>query len=192
MPIVASELGGLELYGWVFTAFLARLAHRDRRRRRPHRPARPRRARSRSGSALFAIGLIVGGLAPSMQVLVAARFLQGLGAGAIPPIAYVAIGRSLPEHLRPQMFATLSTAWVLPGVIGPAIAGVVGEALGWRFVFLGLLPLIAVAAAIAFPAVRRIGRRPGGCRRGAAARRRRADRCALVVAVGTGRAARPG
>ena len=43
------------------------------------------------------------------------------------------------------MFATLSTAWVLPGVIGPAIAGVVAEQLGWRLVFLGLLPLIAIA-----------------------------------------------
>ena len=80
-----------------------------------------------------------------MPVLVAARFIQGLGAGAIPPIAYVAIGRSLPERLRPRMFATLSTAWVLPGVIGPAIAGVVGETFGWRCVFLGLLPLIVVA-----------------------------------------------
>ena len=50
-----------------------------------------------------------------MRILVLARFIQGLGAGAIPPIAYVAIGRSLPEALRPRMFATLSTAWVLPG-----------------------------------------------------------------------------
>ena len=48
---------------------------------------------------------------------------RGSGPGTVPPIAYVAIGRSLPERLRPQMFATLSTAWVLPGVIGPAVAG---------------------------------------------------------------------
>ena len=113
-----------------------------------------------AGIGLFAIGLIVGGLAPSMSVLVAARFVQGLGAGAIPPIAYVAIGRSLPERLRPQMFATLSTAWVLPGVIGPAIAGLVGETVGWRWVFLGLLPLIAVAGLIAYPAVSRSDRPP--------------------------------
>lgn len=78
-----------------------------------------------------------------MAVLVAARFVQGLGAGTIQPIAYVAIGRSLPEALRPRMFATLSTAWVLPGIAGPAIAGAVGDSIGWRYVFLGLLPLIA-------------------------------------------------
>ena len=86
-----------------------------------------------------------------MEILVAARFLQGLGAGTVPPIAYVAIGRSLPEHLRPQMFATLSTAWVLPGVLGPALAGIVGEAVGWRWVFLGLLPLIVVSSCHRLP-----------------------------------------
>ena len=94
---------------------LPRLADRHRRRRRRHRPWRARPPVRRSASALFAIGLLIGGLAPSMPILVGARFIQGLGAGTIPPIAYVAIGRSLPESLRPRMFATLSTAWVLPG-----------------------------------------------------------------------------
>src|SRR3712207_7523955 len=47
-------------------------------------------------------------------------FIQGVGGGAIPPVAYVAIGRTLPERLRPAMFAMLSTAWILPGVFGPA------------------------------------------------------------------------
>ena len=55
----------------------------------------------------------------------------------------------------------LSTAWVLPGVIGPAIAGTVGETIGWRFVFLGLLPLIAVAGALTLGALRADRRRPG-------------------------------
>ena len=62
-----------------------------------------------------------------MAVLVVARVIQGFGAGAIPAVAYVSIGRALPERLRPRMFATLSTAWVLPGVIGPILAGVVAE-----------------------------------------------------------------
>ncbi len=156
MPVVADELGGLELYGWVFASFmLASLigvvvsgALIDRRGL-----AMPFAA----GLGLFAIGLVIGGLAPSMIVLIVARFIQGLGAGTVPPIAYVAIGRSLPERLRPRMFATLSTAWVLPGVIGPAIAGVIADLLDWRVVFLGMLPLIGIAAAISFPVVRRIG-----------------------------------
>ena len=156
MPIVADELGGLELYGWVFSAFfLGSLigivvvgGAIDR-----GGLALPFAA----GLGLFAIGLLAGGLAPSMPVLVAARFVQGLGAGTIQPIAYVAIGRTLPESLRPRMFATLSTAWVLPGVIGPAIAGTVGETVGWRYVFLGLLPLIAVVGALTLGALRAIG-----------------------------------
>ncbi len=187
MPIVARELGDIELYGWVFTAFMlgsligivviGGLIDR-----------RGLGIPFIAGIGLFTIGLVVGGLAPNMQVLVLARFVQGLGAGAIPPIAYVAIGRSLPERLRPQMFATLSTAWVLPGVIGPAIAGVVGETIGWRWVFLGLLPLIGLAAAISFSSVNRVGPpvEAADHEAAAAASMRRRVPLALVVAVGTG------
>lgn len=187
MPIVAGELGDLELYGWVFTAFMLGsligivVAGGAIDRRGLGVPFG-------FGIGLFAIGLVIGGLAPSMGVLVAARFLQGLGAGAIPPIAYVAIGRRLPERLRPQMFATLSTAWVLPGVLGPALAGLVGDTVGWRYVFLGLLPLIALAAWISFPAVRRVGapvEAADGEARASASFRRRFP-LAILVAVGTG------
>src|SRR6266481_1589371 len=100
MPTVARELDPrLKLYGWVFTAFLLGSligivvvgGAIDRRGL-----ALP----FGLGLGLFAIGLLVGGLAPSMPVLVAARFVQGLGGGSVPPIAYVAIGRSLPETMR--------------------------------------------------------------------------------------------
>ena len=183
MPIVARELGNLQLYGWVFTAaMLGSLIGIvvvggiiDRR---------GLGAPFAAGIGLFVIGLVVGGLAPSMEVLVGARFVQGLGAGTVPPIAYVAIGRSLPERLRPQMFATMSTAWVLPGVLGPAIAGVVGETFGWRYLFLGLLPLIAIAAGIAYPQVRRVG--PAATVSDNAATLRDRLPLALVVAFGAG------
>jgi MFS family permease len=187
MPIVEDELGDIELYGWVFTAFMLGsligivVAGGAIDRLGLGGPFAV-------GIGLFAIGLVVGGLAPSMAVLVVGRFIQGLGAGAIPPIAYVAIGRRLPERLRPQMFATMSTAWVLPGVMGPAIAGVVGETLGWRIVFLGLLPLIAVAALIAYPAVRQIGPAEDASTReaSASASNRRRLPLAILVATGTG------
>ncbi len=182
MPIVARELRNLQLYGWVFTAFMLGsligivVVGGIIDRRGLGMPFAV-------GIALFATGLIIGGLAPSMEVLVGGRFLQGLGAGTVPPIAYVAIGRSLPERLRPQMFATLSTAWVLPGVLGPAIAGAVGESVGWRWVFLALLPLIAISSGIAYPQVRRVG--PGAPSEHAATLRQRLP-LALVVAAGTG------
>src|SRR6185437_5659021 len=131
MPIVAADLGGLELYGLVFSAFLVGslvgivVAGSLIDRRGVVLPFL-------LGLALFAIGLALGGSAVSMPMLIGARLIQGIGGGAIPPIAYVAIGRSLPEHLRPQMFATLSTAWILPGIFGPAIAGIVAQELHWR------------------------------------------------------------
>ena len=128
MPVVARDLHGLSLYGWAFSSFMLAilvgivLAGRDADR---HGPARPYVA----GLVLFASGLVVGGLAPSMWVLVVGRCLQGLGAGAVPAVAYVAIGRSLPEALRARMMAVLSTAWVVPGIVGPGVAAAVSPPL---------------------------------------------------------------
>jgi MFS family permease len=155
MPIVARDLGGLELYGLVFSSFFVGSmlgivivgALIDRQGVLVPFVA---------GLVLFAAGLTIAGLAPSMPFLVGARFIQGIGGGAIPPVAYVAIGRSLPEHLRPRMFAMLSTAWILPGVFGPALAGIVAEVFHWRLVFLGLLPLILVSGTMAGRALRHV------------------------------------
>jgi MFS family permease len=164
MPIVATDLAGgnRDLYGWVFSAFFLGsligivLAGALIDRGGLVRPFV-------LGLGLFAAGLVVGGLAPTMPILVGARVLQGLGAGAIPAVAYVSIGRALPEALRPKMFATLSTAWILPGVIGPTVAAFVADKFHWRFVFLGLLPLIAIAAAMTLPAIAAV--RPAAGRR---------------------------
>jgi len=126
MPIVAEDLAGGDrtLYGWVFSSFiLASLVGIAAAGVMIDRGSLTRPYLL--GLGLFSVGLVVGGLAPSMPVLVGGRVLQGLGAGAIPAVAYVAIGRSLPERLRAQMFATMSTAWVLPGLLGPFIAGLV-------------------------------------------------------------------
>ena len=109
-----------------------------------------------AGLALFAVGLVVGGTAPDMPVLVAGRAVQGLGAGAVPAAAYVAISRGYPEACRPRMFAVLSTAWVVPGLIGPAIASLVATAAGWRWVFLGLLPLVIPAGVLVVLALKHV------------------------------------
>src|SRR6266542_1474539 len=110
MPVVAAELGGLDLYGWVFSAFflgnlvgivvVGGLIDRGGL-------IRP----FVTGLTLFGVGLLIGGLAPTMPILVVGRLLQGFGAGSIAPTPYVAIGRSLPEELRARIFATPPTAW---------------------------------------------------------------------------------
>jgi MFS family permease len=122
LPDVNRDLHGISLHGWVFSGFFlgSLLGIVDAGRQSDRRgPAAPFVV----GITLFGLGLLAGGLAPSMPVLVAARCVQGIGAGAIPAVGYVAIGRAYPASLQPRMFAMLSTAWVLPGVIGPAIVG---------------------------------------------------------------------
>jgi MFS family permease len=157
MPVVARDLSGLRLYGWVFSAFMLGdvvgivVAGRQTDRYGPARPFI-------GGLVLFGAGLLLGGLAPTMLVLVCGRALQGIGAGAVPAVAYVAIGRTLPDHLRARMMAVLSTAWVLPGLAGPAVSAAVAALFGWRWVFLGLLPLVAVTGSLAVPALVRLGR----------------------------------
>ena len=156
MPLVARDLGGVRLYGWVFSGFMLGsvigivAAGREADRRGPAAPFV-------AGLVLFGSGLAVAGLAPSMGVLVAGRVLQGLGAGAIPSVAYASIGRTLPGPLRARMMAVLSTAWVAPGLAGPALSAEVARLFGWRWVFLGLLPVVAVAGSIAVPALIRLG-----------------------------------
>ena len=156
MPVVARDLGGLRLYGWVFSAFMLAsvfgivAAGREADRRGPAIPFV-------AGVILFSCGLALAGLAPSMGVLVAGRVLQGLGAGAVSPVAYTSIGRSLTGPLRARMMAVLSTAWVAPGLAGPAIAAEVARLFGWRWVFLGLLPIVLVTGSIAVPALIRLG-----------------------------------
>jgi MFS family permease len=154
MPVVADDLGGLSLYGWVFSGFflgnLLGIVTAGQ-----SADARGTAFPFAVGLALFAAGLLVGGLAPSMGVLVAARVVQGLGAGAIPAVAYASVGRAYPAAIRPRVFAVFSSAWVIPGLIGPAASSAIADSLSWRAVFLSLLPLVVVAAAITLPALTR-------------------------------------
>jgi len=179
LPAIKDDLQGISLYGWVTSAFQLGVlvgivvagGQADRRG-----PAPPFVA----GVLVFAVGLAAGGMATSMLVLVLARGLQGLGAGAIPAVAYASIGRSYPEALRPRVFAVLSTAWVVPGLIGPAVSALVAERFGWRWVFLGLLPLVLASGALALPSLRRLGPpKEPLVQRGRLAK-------AIGVAVGTG------
>jgi MFS family permease len=155
LPVVGRELGDLRLYGWVFSAFLLAsligivLAGTLADRVPLGRPML-------AGLALFSVGLIIGGTAQDMVVLVVGRAVQGLGAGVVPAVAYVAISRCYAEESRPRMFAVLSTAWVVPGLIGPGIAALVAAAVGWRWVFLGLLPLVIAAGVLVVLALRHV------------------------------------
>jgi MFS family permease len=157
LPVVLQHLGDVRLYGWTFTAFmLTQLVG----------ALFAGSAVDRIGLAvpllvavlLFAGGLLVGGAAPSMPVLVGARAVQGFGAGVVGVVVNVAIGRGYPEAARPRIYAVLSSAWVLPSVVGPLVAGVVAQDVSWRWVFLGVVPIVLAAGALALAPLRRLDR----------------------------------
>jgi len=146
MPTIARELHGESLYAMAFTATLAsgtvsivwsgNLA--DRRGPRPPLLL---------GLSLFAAGLVVAGLAPSMGLLVLARVVQGLGAGMTSTALYVLVTRVYPQRLHTAILAGFSAAWVVPSIAGPFVAGLITQTLGWRWVF-GLALVVLVVAAI--------------------------------------------
>lgn len=144
MPDVARALDGLSLYAVAFAAPMATSViaftvvgpWSDRRGPRPAVDA---------GVLVFAAGLLVAGLAPDMPVFLVGRAVQGFGMGVLGVAMYVVVAQAYPESLRPRAFTVLTGAWVLPALVGPAIAASVADAFGWRWVFLGVPAIIAAA-----------------------------------------------
>ncbi|MGJ6964010.1 MFS transporter [Streptosporangium sp. G11] len=145
MPVVADELDGHALYGLAFSGALAAgviatvLGGWWGDLRGPVAPLW-------TGVAIFAAGLVVAGVAPTMDVFVAGRFVQGFGAGVLQVSMYVLVSRSYPAELHPRVFSIFATAWVVPSMVGPAITGVVVENAGWRWVFTGVTVILLPAA----------------------------------------------
>ena len=104
------------------------------------------------GLAAFALGLLLAGCAQSMAWFVVGRIAQGLGSGMLEVALYVGMGRVVPAPLHPRLFALFSAAWVVPGLIGPFIAAMLVEQLGWRSVFLLAAAATPLAAALLLPA----------------------------------------
>ncbi len=158
MPTVARALDGESLYALTFAAPLACgvlgtvAAGRWSDRRGPGLPLVV-------AMVLFSAGLLVCAAAPTMEVLLVGRVLQGLGGGALTVGLYVLVGIVFPPVLRPAVFASFAAAWVLPALFGPALAAFVADALGWRWVFGGAVLLVAAAALLIAPALRS-GHRP--------------------------------
>lgn len=149
MPLVSADLGGDALYAVAFSGTLATSvigmvavgAWCDRRD-----PVLP----LATSVALFVAGLVIAGLAPSMEVLVLGRLLQGLGTGGQTVALYVVVARVYPAHLHGRVFAAFSAAWVIPSIVGPFLAGFVAEQLHWRWVFLGVAVLTLVAFTVVY------------------------------------------
>ena len=160
MPVVARELDAIRGYGFVFSVFLTTFllgvvvsgAWTDARG-----PAWPLRA----GLVLFAAGLVMSGLADSLAVLLIGRAVAGAGGGLLIIAIYVVIAAIYPPDVRPRVFSWLSAGWILPSIVGPALAGWLAEDVTWRAVFLLVPPLIVPPALALLPRLRGDGRREG-------------------------------
>ncbi len=147
MPTVVGDLGGIEHYAWVFTAYLVmstvtvpiygKLA--DLHGRKPV---------LLFGIAAFLIGSVACGFATSMPALVAFRGVQGLGAGGIQPITMTLVGDLFALEERAFMQGVIGSVWGVSGLLGPLVGGLIVRAFSWRWVFLLNLPFGIAAGAL--------------------------------------------
>jgi EmrB/QacA subfamily drug resistance transporter len=150
MPTIVGQLGGLEQYSWVFSAFM--LASTT---------AVPlygklsdiygRRKLYVSAMALFLIGSVWCGWANSMTQLIFARALQGIGAGGILPLAFILIGEMFTLEQRAKMQGLFSGVWGVSSIVGPLLGGFLVDQLSWRWIFyINIVPGLLAAALVAF------------------------------------------
>ena len=155
MPTVTADLDGRDLYAVAFSATLAAsvvgmvAAGSWADRRGAVRPLL-------TSVSLFGLGLVAAGAAPSMTWLVVGRFAQGLGLGGLVVSLYVLVAQAYAQVDRPRILGLFAAAWVLPGLIGPFLAGVVADTVGWRWVFLGVVVVALVALGLLVPTLRHV------------------------------------
>lgn len=140
MPTIVGELGGLEHYSWVFSAFMlastttvplyGKLSD-----------LYGRRLFFTLAMGLFLAGCVLAGQAQSMTQLIFARALQGLGAGGIQPLAFILIGEMFSLEQRAKMQGFFSGVWGVSSIVGPVLGGFLVQQLSWRWVFyINLIP----------------------------------------------------
>ncbi len=163
LPQTVDDLGGLHYYGWILSAFMLSnligivVAGTEIDLQGMVRPFV-------IGIASFVGGLIIAGLAPSMPILIVGRVLQGFSSGMLISVAYAAVRVAYHPDVRPRMMALWSSGWVIPGLIGPTVAGFVAETIGWRWVFLGMIPFPLIAGLLTVPSLRAFDVVRGGVR----------------------------
>jgi EmrB/QacA subfamily drug resistance transporter len=144
MPSIIATLKGLDVYPWVFSAYLlastvstplhGKLADRIGRKRV-----------LLFGLVAFAMGSMLSGLSRTMPELIAMRVIQGLGAGALGPVVLTMLGDMFTLEERAKVQGLFSMVWGVSSLAGPAIGGELTDRLSWRWVFFVTVPFAVLA-----------------------------------------------
>ncbi len=140
MPTIVSDLGGLELYAWVYSSyFLSRAVSL---------PVFGKLADLYSSKKLFlfAISLFLlasigAGLAHSMAFLVFCRVFQGVGCGASFALVYIVLSDVAPAKQRAKTLSLAASVWGISSVLGPSLGGFIVTYFSWRWIFLINVPI---------------------------------------------------
>jgi MFS family permease len=146
LPSIADDLGGVALLPWVITAYLATSAVAGITAG-PIIDAVGVRRTFRATGVWFLLTSAAAAAAPNMEMLVAARALQGIGGGLVISVALTAVGLAYPQRLRARAFAANSMVWGTLGFGGPVITAGLLAVAGWRMIFVVQLPITALALA---------------------------------------------
>ncbi len=137
LPSVVRDIGGLRYFAWSTTLYVvASLLGASNCARVIERFGA--RGAYRAALGLFVAGALICSQAPVMGVLLAGRFVQGLGAGTLSALSFTMVRVLFPPALWPRAFTVISIAWGLATLSGPAIGGIFAQALGWRLGFVAV------------------------------------------------------
>ena len=156
LPTLMDSFGAGHLYPWAFTTMVSGMMLAtvlsgplsDRRG-----PAIPMLV----GFTLFIAGLVLGWLAPWVSMVLVARLVQGLGAGALNLALSVVIAHGFSPRERPKVMALVSFCWLLPAFVGPPFAAWLTH-YSWRLVFASMIPLVLLAFITTLPGLREVQR----------------------------------
>ena len=162
LPRIVTDLHGNDIYTWAFTAYLltatisgpiyGKLS--DLFGRRPV---------LLFAVAVFLVGSLLSGVSREMWQLVGSRALQGLGAGALFPVALAVIGDLFDAAERGKYQGLVGAVFGLSSLIGPAIGGVITDSIGWHWIFFVNIPIGLVVFAVIWrtlPTVRPAAAKP--------------------------------
>ncbi|MEM8134406.1 MFS transporter, partial [Morganella morganii] len=143
LPSVVADIGGLNLYAWNTTLFVAASIIGSVLSARLLAVYGARIAYLISVVAFFA-GSLACALAPRMEIMLLGRTIQGFGGGVMFALSYAMINLVYVPALWPRAMALISGMWGVATLVGPAVGGIFAQLNAWRFAFGVMLPLMVI------------------------------------------------